>query len=189
MAARSIIEGCDDLKAEEEYIAPTSTRRRGPKPVLVKYSSPTASNRFLANEIIRLCQAGRYRPGDIAILSRNKTLLTKHIDSFLKQQDILCRFHRDEDFHILDNEVKLITMHSAKGLEFPVVFLIGLSDRYMPYISQDSDTKREDELQERKLFYVSMTRAAEQLYLMHPQRDRCRFLYELDQDTVVAREC
>ena len=188
-AARSIVERCDDLKAEEEYIAPASVSRRGPKPIVVRYSNSAASNQFLANEIIRLCQAGRYRPGDIAVLSRGKTLLTKYIVSFLKQQDILCRFHRDQDFHILDNEVKLVTMHSAKGLEFPVVFLIGLSDRYMPFISPDSDTKREDELQERKLFYVSMTRAAELLYLMHPQRERCRFLYELDPDTVITRDC
>ena len=188
-AARPIVEGFDDLKAEKEYIAPASTRRRGPKPVVVKYSSSAASNRFLANEIIKLCQTGRYRPGDIAVLSRNKTLLTKYIDGFLKQQNILCRFHRDEDFHILDNAVKLITMHSAKGLEFPVVFLVGLSDQYVPYIGRDSETKQEDELQERKLFYVSMTRAAERLYLLHPQRNRSRFLHDLDPATVRQIPC
>lgn len=115
--------------------------------------------------------------------------MTKYIDKFLRQQNIQCRFHRDDEFHVLENEVKLITMHSAKGLEFPVVFLVGLSDQYMPYINNDSDTALEDELQERKLFYVSMTRAAERLYLLHPQRNRCRFLYDLDPATITQMDC
>lgn len=188
-AARHIVEGCEDLKAEGEFIPPTSTRRQGPKPIVVNYTSSTESNEFLANEIIKLCQTGRYRPGDIAVISRSKNLLTKYIQSFLQKQNILCRFHRDKDFHVLENEVKLITMHSAKGLEFPVVFLIGLADQYMPYISQDSDIKLEDELQERKLFYVSMTRAAERLYLLHPQRNRSRFLHDLDESTIRRFDC
>ena len=188
-ASRYIVEGCEDLKVEEEFFPATSTDRPGPKPVAVSYTSSTESNVYLANEIIKLCQTGGYRPGDIAVISRSKNLLTKYIQSFLQKQDILCRFHREEDFHVLENEVKLITMHSAKGLEFPVVFLIGLSDQYMPYINQNSDTKLGDELQERKLFYVSMTRAAEKLYLLHPQRDRCRFLYDLDPATVQQIQC
>ena len=188
-AARHIVESFEDLKAEGEFIPPTSTQRLGPKPATVAYASANASNRFLANEIIELCRGGRYRPGDIAILSRGKTLLTKYIGDFLQKQNILCRFHRDDEFHVLENEVKLITMHSAKGLEFPVVFLVGLSDQYLPYIRNDSDTVLEDELQERKLFYVSMTRAAERLYMLHPRRNRCRFLYDLEPATIRIMEC
>ncbi len=188
-AARHIVEGCRDLRAEEEFIPPASTHRLGPKPYVVQYASPDESNRFLADEIIKLCQSGKYRPGDIAVLARSKQLLTKFIQSYLQRQDIHCRFHRDENFHVLENEVKLITMHSAKGLEYPVVFVIGLDDRYMPYIDANSDTMNEDELQERKLFYVSMTRAAERLYLLHPQRNRCRFIHDLDSETIRQIQC
>jgi superfamily I DNA/RNA helicase len=188
-AARHIVDGCEDLKEKDEFILSSSSDRPGPKPIVVSYTSSTKSNIFLAEEIIKLCQAGRYRPGDIAVISRSKNLLTKYIQSFLEQQSILCRFHREEDFHVLENEVKLITMHSAKGLEFPVVFILGLDDKYMPFIDSKSETKREDELQERKLFYVSMTRAAERLYLLHPQRNRCRFLYDLDPTTVREIQC
>ncbi len=188
-AARHIVDGCEDLKEEDELILSNSSERPGPKPIVASYTSATQSNVFLGDEIIRLCQAGQYRPGDIAVIARSKNLLTKYIQRFLDKQSILCRFHREEDFHVLENEVKLITMHSAKGLEFPVVFLIGLSDQYMPYINQDSDTKLGDELQERRLFYVSMTRAAERLYLLHPQRNRCRFLYDLDPATVRQIQC
>ena len=188
-AARHIVDGCADLQADGEYIPPTGTRRRGPKPIVASYRGAMESNRYLADEILRLCQMGQYRPGDIAVISRGKTLLTKYIQSYLEQQNIHCRFFRDRDFQVLENEVKLITMHSAKGLEFPVVFLVGLDDQYMPYISRDSDTRQEDELQERKLFYVSMTRAAERLYLLHPQRNRSRFLHDLDAATISQRQC
>ncbi len=189
LAAEHIVEGCQDLKDEQEYIPAKSANRPGAKPFVASYASAAKSNQFLASEIIKLCQSGRYRPGDIAVISRRKRLLTSYIEGFLRSRNILCRFHRDKDFHVLENEVKLITMHSAKGLEFPVVFIIGLDDDYVPDIRVDSDTKAEDELQERKLFYVSMTRAAERLYLLHPKRNRSRFLHDLDPATVTRKEC
>ncbi len=182
-AARYIVEGCDDLKAEEEYIPPTSTNKKGPKPVQVGYKNRKQSNEFMIAEILRLCQYHQYRPGDIAILSRSRRLYRFLIDPF-KRANLNLRPYRDDAFHILENEVKFVTMHSAKGLEFPVVFIIGLDNKYFPFIHSESETKDEDLLQERKLFYVSMTRAAERLYLLYPQYNRCRFLYNLAAATV-----
>ena len=183
-AARHIVDGCEDLKAADEFIPPTSARRKGPKPALMQYNSVDASMRLLTDEIVRLCQSGNYRLGDIAVLARNKNFLTRRVEKSLRNNNIQCRFFRDNDFHILENEVKLITMHSAKGLEYPVVFLVGLDDRYVPFIAETSATKIEDELQERKLFYVSMTRASERLYLLYPRYNRCRYIKEIDESTV-----
>ena len=187
-AARPIAEGCTDLMEANEFIPPTSTDRRGPKPVVAMYRSSQASNRFLIDKIITLCRSGSYRPGDIAILARSNGLYRFIAKEFQSASLPIKRF-RDLDFDIFENQVKYVTMHSAKGLEFPVVFLIGLDDNHMPKLNPKSETRDEDELQERKLFYVSMTRAAERLYLLHPQVNRCRYIRDIDTDAVRSVSC
>jgi DNA helicase-2/ATP-dependent DNA helicase PcrA len=68
--------------------------------------------------------------------------------------------------------VTMMTLHSAKGLEFPVVIITGLEDGLMP-ISRNSDGPEELE-EERRLLYVGMTRAMDRLYLLHA-KTRHRF--------------
>ncbi|MFH1008069.1 MAG: UvrD-helicase domain-containing protein [Candidatus Latescibacterota bacterium] len=65
--------------------------------------------------------------------------------------------------------VTLMTLHSAKGLEFPVVFITGLEDGLFPIIRADGETDLEEE---RRLFYVGITRAREQLFLCHARQRR-----------------
>ncbi len=61
--------------------------------------------------------------------------------------------------------ITLMTLHSAKGLEYPVVFLTGLEDGIFPHVRSLGDP---DELEEeRRLCYVGITRAMERLYLCH----------------------
>lgn len=62
-----------------------------------------------------------------------------------------------------DDKVILMTIHSAKGLEFPIVFLIGMEDGIFP--SYNSLQSQEELEEERRLAYVGITRAKEQLYL------------------------
>ena len=67
--------------------------------------------------------------------------------------------------------VTLTTMHMAKGLEFPVVFIVGVNEGLIPYTAMNEDADREEE---RRLFYVSMTRAVNELFLIYA---RTRVLY------------
>ena len=64
-----------------------------------------------------------------------------------------------------DSSVVLMTLHSAKGLEFPVVFMIGLEDGVFPHLRSIGEPDQLEE--ERRLCYVGITRAMERLYLTH----------------------
>jgi DNA helicase-2/ATP-dependent DNA helicase PcrA len=71
-----------------------------------------------------------------------------------------------------DSKVVLMTLHTAKGLEFPAVFMIGLEDGVFPHLRALGEP---DELEEeRRLCYVGLTRAQERLYLSHAW---CRSLF------------
>ncbi len=78
--------------------------------------------------------------------------------------------------------VKLMTLHSAKGLEFPVVFIIGLEEGVLPYFKA---LENQDEInEERRLFYVGMTRAKDILWLTGASR---RKLYARFQEQETSR--
>ena len=63
--------------------------------------------------------------------------------------------------------VHLMTVHNGKGLEFEVVFIVGLEEELFPHINSKKEAKNLEE--ERRLFYVGLTRAKKELYLIHAQ--------------------
>jgi DNA helicase-2/ATP-dependent DNA helicase PcrA len=69
-----------------------------------------------------------------------------------------------------DDCVQLMTMHSAKGLEFPLVFLCGMEDGLFPHQRSIADANGLEE--ERRLCYVGITRAKETLYITYAEQRR-----------------
>ncbi len=82
------------------------------------------------------------------------------LDAFLEKVSLVAEIDLyDEE----EGAVTLMTLHNAKGLEFPVVFIVGMEDGVFPHLRcMDSPQSMEEE---RRLFYVGMTRAKDRLYL------------------------
>ena len=76
----------------------------------------------------------------------------------------------DTDQYKADARVTLMTMHSAKGLEFPVVFIAGMEEGLFPH--SRAATSEEDLEEERRLCYVAITRAQKNLYITHAMQRR-----------------
>ena len=94
------------------------------------------------------------------------------VDEFLQSITLM----RDIDsMNDEDNFVSLITVHAAKGLEFNVVFLMGLNDGLFPLSRAINSTNPNDLEEERRLMYVAITRAKKKLFLTRP---KIKFNYE-----------
>jgi DNA helicase-2/ATP-dependent DNA helicase PcrA len=115
----------------------------------------------------------------------NEKQLDKSLGAYLQEISLLTDFDKKVDN---DDRVMLMTIHSAKGLEFPCVYVVGLEENLFPNMM--SLSSREELEEERRLFYVAITRAKHKLTLSFsgmrfrfgtPQyNDPSRFLEEID---------
>lgn len=102
----------------------------------------------------------------------------------------------DEEDPDHEEKITLMTLHAAKGLEFPIVFLIGMEENVFPHSRSMFD---DDEMEEeRRLAYVGITRAEKQLYVTHAKMRTLfgrtnmnpisRFINEIPEDLIVGME-
>ena len=122
------------------------------------------------------------RMGNLEVLVSN-ALAYEGLNEFLADASLMS----SADENSAKNSVTLMTIHSAKGLEFPVVFLVGMEDGLFP--SSRASENESDLEEERRLAYVGMTRAMRKLFLTYAgsrysygSRNFCmpsRFLIEL----------
>ncbi|MDD3765300.1 MAG: 3'-5' exonuclease [Nevskiales bacterium] len=139
-------------------IAPESAGRRGPVPELLRCRTPFEEAQLIAEQIDEERAHGRAL-SDIGVLCRKWNQMDA-IASQLQKRGIPFRVARDQkDKRALfegEPSVKIVTLHSSKGLEFGATFIPRICE--MP-------VKNEDESDEARLLYVGMTRATERLVM------------------------
>ncbi|MCC6549260.1 MAG: UvrD-helicase domain-containing protein [Ignavibacteriaceae bacterium] len=111
------------------------------------------------------------------------------LDDYLQEVALVTDLEMVDD---KQNVVSLLTVHSAKGLEFPLVFVSGLEEDIFPLSNRFSSEATEEE--ERRLFYVAITRAQHKVYLSHARsryrfgevayQNRSKFIDEVDPETI-----
>ncbi len=154
--AREIL---DPKDAEEDgipLVAPTSAGRHGPPPQLIRLPNLTREAEHIATDFLRFHHQDRYAWDEMAIICRAR-FIADTVEKALKRSGIPVNTQWRSAAGKAENEgVRLLTMHSSKGLEFPVVAIPGIG--YLPY-------KNAEESEEARLMYVAMTRALEHLLL------------------------
>ena len=104
----------------------------------------------------------------------------KKLDNFLQEISLMTDQDKGEEEE--GEYISLMTIHMAKGLEFPVVFIVGVEEDLFP--SQMMISSREDLEEERRLFYVAITRAMKKLYLTY---SKTRYRYGMLKDCEISR--
>ncbi len=130
----------------------------------------------------------------VADFEKNAELKT--LESFLERNALISDIDTVGD---QDDAIMLMTLHSAKGLEFPIVFIVGMQEGLMPHQMSLNEGDIEEE---RRLCYVGMTRAQKRLYLTwsavrfvrtsggfsYLSSERSRFLDEIPKDCIEQAE-
>lgn len=157
--AQRLLQGAGDARDEDQValVQPASAGRRGVLPVLIDARNGSEEAELIA-ERIAAAHASGAGFDEIAVLCRAKALMAP-IEQALARRQMPVQSMNQRAFRRFDWQrpsIKLLTMHSAKGLEFPRVFVAGLQSLPMKGESLDDAAR---------LLYVAMTRATDALVL------------------------
>lgn len=166
-----------------EYITPEGTQRQGPPPLLIRATSTYNQIEIVRSVILDLVENQTFRLSDFALLCPTESLCEMS-ERELNNVGLRTMLYKNPRFDVLEEYVKIMTIQSAKGLEFPVVFLLGLTNDMLPSRQGMQHMEQEEAKlfleQQRSLCYVGMTRAAEILYLVTTQGAESIFVRELE---------
>ena len=171
----------------------TARQDNGSRVIRASLSTPRREAAYVVSRIMahlgafKLGQEGTSRqdaevmPGlglnDIAVLFRLRTQ-GQDITSALDEAGLAWQMSGENPLTAVDqldftaDKINLLTMHAAKGLEFKLVFVMGSEEGLCPYFSPSEQPNHLRQAEERRLFYVAVTRAKDRLYLTRAQNRR-----------------
>jgi len=149
----------DPKEAEEDgipLVRPRGGGRNGPTPLLVRLPNLVREGEFIKRHFRAFRDEQGYRWAEMAVICRARFIANAVTDVLKKAGIPVVVQHKRGRFSARRDAVSILTMHSSKGLEFPVVAVAGVG--HLPM-------KRESEPEEARLMYVAMTRSMEHLIL------------------------
>jgi len=163
-AAYSLLNKNEMIIGNSDYVKPYLIDRYGNYPIFKEFLSEKEQANYVKELLDK--RFSKTLKSDIAIIGRTKNQLLNFkllMEKLGVKTTFMDRGNNDFD----SNEIKLFTMHSIKGIETKVIIMISLNDKVLPFYSSNIEELKEyEEIQERKLMYVGMTRAIEELYLL-----------------------
>lgn len=186
-AAFGLIENDENIQNNVDFVKPSLIDRQGHPPIYRYFKTSDKQLEFLIEEIEML--RNDYKYSDICIVAREARII-ENAALYLERYSIPTEVLKGNESNFESDKVKFITIHSIKGLEFKVIFLIDLNKDVIPnntFADMDEDETYDSD--ERKLLYVGMTRANEILYMSSVYRPS-KFIKEIENDHLrMKKDC
>ncbi|MBI5544538.1 MAG: DEAD/DEAH box helicase [Deltaproteobacteria bacterium] len=179
-AAKPLLAGMKDTsdtgeqQAAEEVMEPEHAHRHGVAPRFVPVALGEECS-TVAADIARLIEQERVPPQNIAVLCYPNRIRDRMFAA-LKRANILCQQHDDQSvIRVADTSVKVLPIKSAKGLEFPVVYVLATGANFKPPFDGEHEQAAWTE-QMGRCFYMALTRAMSRLIIVYARQDPVSFL-------------
>ncbi len=176
----------DGEESDEDPVGHEPALKQGAPPSIVRCLDLGAEIDFAIDRVRRAIASGR-DPGDIMLLA-SRTRLVKALGRRLRAAGLPAVDHADRDHPDFFDAArcKLLTIHSAKGLEAPVVVVLDVNEGSLPteYRSDSLADREEQTRRQRRLLYVAASRATEELWITCTRPRASRFLEKLPEGLV-----
>lgn len=155
----------------------------GPQPLLLSYTTMEEQVGLINKFIRQMSSHLRFKHSATAVLVPSSKY-GKDVADKLNELGMPAKFMRGSQFDLSSNEVKVLTMAAAKGLEFPMVVVTGLDGRVFPKLDEAMGEEEyvEEISNSRRVLYVGMTRAMRGLMLLYSKQNPSTLVSELTKD-------
>jgi len=169
------------VPADGEVLEPSICVHEGPLPVLVRGVDPEREVDWIVRFVREMARHLHLRQNAAAVLVPTSEI-GEAFASRLSDAGMPATFSAGRDLDLKGDSLKVLTLHSAKGLEFPIVVVGGFHEGTYPVEQDfdDNDLFGERMNHERRLLYVALTRAMRGLMLLVPKECRHRALVDLN---------
>lgn len=182
-AAELLVTSSDALQGADAEAAEQSYLHSGAPPVIYAADGAAGQARWLARQIYQAARDLRLPINAAAVLTPSNSL-GQTLAQLLQEQGIPARFMSGKTIDLEERSVKVLTLHSAKGLEFPIVALAHVEADRLPKETSATDAQdiAEHHTAQRRLLYVGCTRAMRYLFITYDKSIPSPFLAQLSED-------